>query len=129
MKKSMIMIIVIVIVVLIVAGSIVGYLYYSGFFNHRQGRFPGGNFQLNQSQIDDVTSFFSSNPAQIDMNTYCEHYRANCMYYCRTINPQYSYCSQMMNFTRQGNFTRGNYTGNYTRRQGGMPPQPSQQPQ
>ena len=124
MKKSLVLIIVIVIIVLVVVAAVVGYLYYSGFFNHRQGRFPGGNFQLSQSQIDDVTSFFNSNPSQTSMMTYCQQNRMNCLYYCRNINTANTNCAQMMNFTRQGNFTRGNYTGNYTRRQGGMPPMP-----
>lgn len=121
MKKSMVLIIVIAIVLLII-GAIVGYLYFSGFFNHREGKFPGGNIQLNQAQVYDVTSFFDSNPNQDDINTYCQENRESCFYYCRNINQNNDYCSQMMNFTRPGNFTRGDHTGN----QGGMPPQPPQ---
>jgi len=121
MKKPMVLIFIIVIIILVIVGTVVGYLYYKGFFNSRHGRFPRGNFQLNQSQIDDVTSFFSSNPTEVDMNSYCQQNRRNCAYYCINIDKNNNYCNQIMNFTKTGN-----YSGNGTRKQGGMPPMPSQ---
>jgi hypothetical protein len=123
MKKTLVIILASVIVVIIIIGAVIGFLYYKGFF-YPKGRFRGRNLQLNQSQIDDVTSFFSSNPGSDQIQSYCQENRENCFYYCRNINENMNYCEQMMNNTRPGNFTRGNYTGNYTRRQGGMTPLP-----
>ena len=118
MKKSNKVYYIIGIVVVIIL-AVIGYLYFTGFFNRGPGR-PGGpgqrNIQLSQTQIDDVTNFFSTSPSSSDIQTYCSQNRQNCFYYCRTINPQEPYCTQMMNFTRGGNRTRGNFTrGNYTR--------------
>ena len=128
MKKPMVLIIVIVIVVLVVIGAVVGYLYFSGKFNGH-ARFPGRggqfnasrNIQLNQSQIDEVTSFFNSNPTQQQITDYCNTNRMNCFYYCMNIDKTNSYCKQLAT-QRPGNYT-GRGRGNYTNYPGGQIPQ------
>ena len=124
MKKGM-FVVIIVIIILIIIGITAGYLYYKGFFNNKQPRFPRQNFQLNESQINEVTSFFNSSPTSEQIQNYCNASRMNCFYYCRNINPENNYCKELVNFTQgQGNRTR---MGNFSRRPGGgMPPQPPQ---
>jgi hypothetical protein len=108
MKKSIKITIIIISVLIVVGGAVFGTLYFTGFFSHR-GNFPRGNFQLNQTQINDINSFFSSNPSLSDVQTYCSTNRGSCFYYCRTINPDDEICSQIMNYTR------------FNRTQGGVP--------
>jgi hypothetical protein len=116
MKSSIIVIIVIAIVII---GGVVGYLYFNGYFgNNQRGNSNGPgqrrNFQMNQTQIDDVTNFFSTNPTSDEIQTYCSTNRGECMYYCRNVNQENDYCKQL-NATRM--------RGNYSRNQGGQPPQ------
>ena len=105
--------VVVAVVIIILAGA--GVFAYYHFWNNKP-RFQPRNFQLTPEQISDVTSFFSANPTAESIQSYCVQNRANCFYYCRTINPTNDYCAQLVNQTRPGNFTRGNYSrGNYTR--------------
>jgi hypothetical protein len=112
MKKGIIILIVAIIVVVII-GGVVGYLYFSGAFNHKNPRFPprGGQFnisrniQLNQSQIDEVTSFFAVNPTQQQITDYCNTNRMNCFYYCRNIDQNNNYCKELT-AQRPGNNTQ-----------------------
>ncbi|VVB77651.1 Uncharacterised protein [uncultured archaeon] len=98
---------IIVIVLIIVAMGIIGYFYYKGNFNKRNNmqRFQGRNLQLNESQINEVTSFFESTTDINQIESYCQQNRMNCFYYCRNINPNGEYCKQL-NQTRPGNYTR-----------------------
>jgi hypothetical protein len=84
---------------IIVGGAVFGTLYFTGFFIHKRPGFPGRNFQLNESQVNDINSFFSSNPSISDMQDYCTNNRGYCFYYCRNINPNSEICSEIMNYT------------------------------
>jgi len=111
MKKFMVLINVIAIVILIIIGVVVGYLYFSGFFNKSDrflegpGQFgrsdesmvnnPDRNLQLNDSQIEEINSFFYSNPTQEQTDSYCQQNRMNCFYYCKNINSNAEYCKQL----------------------------------
>ena len=98
MKKAAKIIIVIFSVLIISGGSILGTLYFTGFFT-RNRNFSRQNFQLNESQIKDINSFFNSNPSSNEIQTYCTNNRGYCFYYCRQ-NPTSSSCSQL-NFPSQ----------------------------
>ena len=113
--NSLTIILIVLAAVIVIGACIGGYLYFNSnkpASNNYSGQSPqnyqngsGRPIQLNQSQIDDVTSFFNTNPSATDIQTYCSTNRINCAYYCRTINPSTAYCKTMMNFTR-GNFSR-----------------------
>jgi hypothetical protein len=81
--------------VIIVIALIAGYFY----INNRHNRF-GQRVQLNQQQIDEVTSFFSNTTDANQINDYCTNNRPSCVYYCRTIDSSNPYCNQIMNQTR-----------------------------
>lgn len=97
--------------IFLLAIIILGTLYFSGVFN-KHGRYPGNfqgrfmngsqmrNFQLNESQISDINSFFSGNPSASDVQSYCSTNRSYCFYYCRNLNPTSAICSSIMNFSR-----------------------------
>lgn len=106
MKKSVKITIIVVSILLVVGGAVFGTLYFTGFFAHN-GNFPRRNFQLNESQINDMNSFFGSNPSLSEMQTYCTNNRGYCFYYCRNINPNSKICSQIANYTRFNNMTQG----------------------
>jgi hypothetical protein len=110
MKKSLKIIVLIISILIVVGGIVFGTLYFTGFFVHN-GNFPRRNFQLNETQINDINSFFSSNPSLSEMQTYCSDNRGSCFYYCRSINPNSEICSQIANYTQ------------FNRTRGGMPPQ------
>jgi hypothetical protein len=86
--------------IIILAIIILGTLYFSGFFNHKRFGFPRQDFQLNESQINNINSFFSSNPSASDIQNYCSTNRDYCFYYCRNLNPTSDICSSIMNFSR-----------------------------
>jgi len=86
----------------LIAGGVASYL----IFNNHRG-FPGRNFQfnLNESQINEINSFFSGNHTSREINSYCEQNRLNCMYYCRNINQNNEICKNMTVPTNQ--FSQG----------------------
>jgi hypothetical protein len=86
--------------IILLAGIIFGALYFSGVFNHKRFGFPRQNFQLNESQISDINSFFSNNPSASDVQNYCSTNRGYCFYYCRNLNPTSEICNSIMNFSR-----------------------------
>jgi hypothetical protein len=112
-KEKKIKPVIIILSVIVFVGIIFGVLYFTRVFNNH-GRFPGnfqpgqmpngsrGNFQLNESQISEVTSFFNSNPSSTEVETYCNNNRNSCFYYCKTINSNSEFCNQIMNFSRSG---------------------------
>jgi hypothetical protein len=100
---------------ILAVGFLVGYLYYHSSF-HNRGQFPGENFppngfngtkeiNLSESQINEISSFFDSNPSTSDMENYCIDNRGYCFYYCRNINPNSDVCSLINNYTRPDNIT------------------------
>ena len=95
--------IIIGLVIGLVLGAVAGYIlhnYIGRNFNLGRGSFQ----QLTQSQIDELNSFFATNPDATSVDSYCQQNRMNCIYYCRTINPSNEMCGQMMNYR---NFSRG----------------------
>lgn len=82
----------------LILGIIIGYFIHNSiarnFLNIK-------NFQLSESQINEIKSFFDSNPSQEEINNYCNTNRMNCMYYCRTINPDDEFCNSL-NLTKFG---------------------------
>jgi uncharacterized protein YxeA len=114
MKKSIMVLI--ALIVIIIAGAIAAYFYFNNSNKQPIRRnFPFNrtqrNFQLNESQINEVRSFFDANPGKAEIDNYCKDNMANCFYYCRNINPKNDYCINLRN-TLPGNYTgRGNYSG------------------
>lgn len=117
MKKT-IKVIIALVILLVAIGIISG----CGSNNNQQASEPGRvnnqfngtrNFQLNESQISEINSFFNSNPSPDEVKNYCVQNMANCAYYCRNINPNNDVCKELGSYNgRPGNFTRnGNYTG------------------
>ena len=100
MKKetNKIVLIIIFSVVFFIAGGVGGYFF---GINHHSTTLNRNNF----TQIDDatkaqVTSVFNNATSIDDINNYCNTNRFACMYYCRTINPQNQFCSQLTYPTR-----------------------------
>jgi len=110
-EKKKVKPLIIILSVIILVGIIFGALYFTGVFN-KHGRYPGNfqgrfmngsqmrNFKLNQSQIDEINSFFNNNPSASDVQNYCSANRGSCFYYCRNLNPTSEICSSIMNFSR-----------------------------
>ena len=86
-------ILIILIVVLIISNLFFGYML---FFHKNRPNFQGQNMQLTDEQIQSVTSFFSSTTDTTKINDYCAQNRTECFYYCRQINPNNQFCSQLM---------------------------------
>jgi hypothetical protein len=105
MKKTKFLIITAVIIVILIIACIGAYFYFKTIHSQRFSQ----RFQLNQSQIQDVTDFFNSNPSSEQIQTYCKENR-NCLYYCRNINSENDYCRQLNSNIISGNHTRGNNT-------------------
>jgi hypothetical protein len=90
-NKILIGLIVGLIIGLIIGGAI-SYLIFNG---QRGPRGNFNNFQLNETQINELTSFFNSNHTSGEINSYCEQNRMNCMYYCKNINQNNEICKNM----------------------------------
>lgn len=98
--------------ILLVILAVFATLYFTGFFNRHIGQrngFSGMGRQLNESQTNEVTNFFNSNPSSEEIKTYCNANRGSCFYYCRNVNPSTDYCAQLINSNHE-NFTRGNFS-------------------
>jgi hypothetical protein len=98
------------IIIGIVIGLIVGGVASYFIFNNRSSRGNFGNFrnfQLNETQINEVSSFFSSNPSSADINSYCEQNRMNCLYYCRSINANDAACKNITMMGQGNQFYQG----------------------
>jgi hypothetical protein len=104
-SKTKFLIITAVIIIILIIACVEAYFY----FKHSNPRFQTRNFQLNQSQIQDVTNFFDSSPSAEQIQTYCQQNR-NCLYYCRNINSDNDYCKQLNSKIISGNHTRDNNT-------------------
>ena len=97
--------IIVVLILLLISNLFFGYM----FFFHKSGPdFNRGNFQqmqLTDEQIQSITSLFESTSDTNEITDYCNNNRMECFYYCREINPNHEYCSQLMqgrsNFQRQ----------------------------
>jgi len=95
-KKTAVIIISLSIIIVI----LIGYICYDKFFKNKHAGFAGRNFQLSESQINDITSFFNSNASLDEVKSYCAENMANCFYYCRNINPNHEICKELSNYTR-----------------------------
>jgi hypothetical protein len=92
MKKNN-LILIILVGILLSSNLFFGYM----LFFHKNG--PGQGFQdmqLTDAQKQAVTSFFNSTTDTAKITDYCNQNRMECFYYCRTINPSNSYCSELM---------------------------------
>jgi hypothetical protein len=92
------------IIIGLIIGLIIGGI--SGYFVHNsinrgfiQGR---GNSQIDENTKNEITSFFDSTSNTSEINSYCEQNIMNCMYYCRSINPNNEICKEIMNSSRMG---------------------------
>jgi len=104
-EKSNIAMIVLFSAVFLIAGGVAGFFLHNIIAGRTGGRdFGNSNFQLSQEQISNVTDFFNSNPDSTQTEAYCSQNRGMCFYYCRQVNPNADYCSQMMS---QLNTNRG----------------------
>jgi hypothetical protein len=93
MKKDNLVLIILV-GVLFVSNLFFGYML---FFHKNNPNFQGPqNMQLTDEQIQSVTSFFESTTDETEINDYCNENEMACFYYCRNINPDNSFCSQLM---------------------------------
>lgn len=64
------------------------------------------NFQLDEKTKNEISSFFESTTDISIIESYCNQNRFNCMYYCRSVNPNHEICSQMP-MMRQGGDING----------------------
>lgn len=86
-----------VVILLLMGNLFFGYMFFfqkNQFGSGTRGDFP--QMQLTDKQISDVTAFFESTSNTEDIASYCENNRMGCFYYCREINSNHDYCSQLM---------------------------------
>ena len=99
-------IIIVVAALLIVIGTATGFAYYRGYSHNKDKRFQRGNFPINESQINELTSFFNNTTNLDEIKNYCNTNRVNCFYYCRNINPNHEICKDLFNYNRS-NYIQG----------------------
>lgn len=95
-----------------------GVFIFSNYFFHNHQNFQmrsqfrrPGNFTINQTKVDETTSFFQDSPSADQVSTYCSQNRIYCFNYCRT-NPTDKSCAGLFNYTRNyGMYPMMNYTG------------------
>lgn len=92
MKKNNLVLIILV-GVLLASNLFFGYML---FFHKNRPNMQGFAIQLTDAQKQDVTSFFSSTTDTTKITDYCNTNRMECFYYCRSIDPNNSYCSTLM---------------------------------
>ncbi len=93
MKKDTILII--LVIALLASNIFFGYM----FFFHKESPNFRGNFpqmELTGEQIQSVTSFFESTTNSEEITNYCNNNQMECFYYCRNINSDHEFCSQLM---------------------------------
>ncbi len=90
MKKNNLVLIILV-GILLISNLFFGYML---FFHKNTRGFQ--NLQLTDAQKQSVTSFFDSTTDTAKITDYCNQNRMECFYYCRTINPSNSYCSELV---------------------------------
>ena len=88
-----------IVILLLISNLFFGYMFF--FHNNRPGAGFRGNFQqmqLSDEQRQSITSFFESTTNIDDITSYCNNQenRMLCFYYCREINSNHEYCSQLM---------------------------------
>ena len=87
-----------IVVLLLISNLFFGYMFFFNNNNPRQGvRGDFSQMQLSDEQINDVKNFFSSTTNINEITTYCgnQENRMLCFYYCREINSNHEYCSQL----------------------------------
>ena len=95
-KNNKILLIIIFSVIFFIAGGIAGY--FIGMSSHHMNSGRNNFMQIDSNTQAQVTSVFENAASINDINTYCDTNstdRFACMYYCRTINPQNQFCSQL----------------------------------
>lgn len=70
------------------------------------GGFPGGNFTLDENQINEVSGVFENAGTSEDIAEYCSEHRMECGYYCRNVNPDHEYCSNLFDLRTRGGVSR-----------------------
>lgn len=80
-------------------------------FQMRNGFRRPGNFTINQTKVDQTTSFFQDSPSADQVSAYCSQNRLYCFNYCRT-NPTDNSCAGLLNYTRNyGMYPMMNWSG------------------
>jgi len=86
-----------IVILLLMSNLFFGYMFF--FHNNSKQGFRGDfpQMQLTDEQIQIVTAFFESTTNINDITTYCDNQenRMLCFYYCRQINSNHEYCSQL----------------------------------
>lgn len=90
MKKNSNVILIVLVGILLASNLFFGYML---FFHNNRPNFQ--NMQITDAQKQSVTSFFDSTTDTTKLTDYCNQNRMECFYYCRTINPSNSFCSQL----------------------------------
>jgi hypothetical protein len=85
-----------------VAGYFIGLKQSPNNFNNQRGNFQ----QLDEATISQITSFFENAPTSEEVNSYCQQNQRYCIEYCRNINPNNEFCS---NISLGGAGYKGNY--------------------
>ncbi|MGA2130594.1 MAG: transmembrane domain-containing protein [Candidatus Pacearchaeota archaeon] len=83
-----------------------GFFLFSDHLSHnyqnvqmRNGIRRPGNFTINQTKVDQTTSFFQGSPSADQVSTYCSQNRIYCFSYCRKNQTDES-CAGLFNYTR-----------------------------
>ena len=81
--------------IFLIIGGVAGY-----FIGLKQSQdnpnIPGGNFQEIDEQTKTEINYFFENTQSIDeVNSYCKENPMYCMEYCKNINPDNEFCSNM----------------------------------
>ncbi|MBU0959286.1 MAG: hypothetical protein KKB31_05065 [Nanoarchaeota archaeon] len=87
-----------IVVLLLLSNLFFGYMFFFHSNDPRQGvrgDFP--QMELSDAQIQSVTSFFEGTTDINEITTYCDNQenRMLCFYYCRQIDSDHEYCSQL----------------------------------
>jgi hypothetical protein len=88
--------IIVIIIVVIAIAVILAVFLIPGLGMRRPllGMFPRGNFTLDENQINEVSGVFDNRTSE-DIAEYCNEHRMECVYYCRNLNPEHEYCSNL----------------------------------
>jgi len=98
-KKNVNKIIISASITLVILG-VAGWFFFHEMNSHNRfgnKNFPN-KFQLNKTQINEINSFFNSNPTQNEINNYCNQSMPSCFYYCRNENSSNEFCGELKNY-------------------------------
>jgi hypothetical protein len=79
----------------LIIGLVVGGIASYFIFNNQPRRGNFNNFQLTESQVNEIITFFNSNPNSTEIQSYCQQNKNYCFYYCRDMNQSNEICKNM----------------------------------